>query len=386
MPANNSVRQPALRIAHRRVTFLPIRPDAREHELVVQRMIAARLAALFGCEFDDGTDPAHPTRTATIGYAVPNETITSLAAAQTLGLNSEQDLFGGVVPYPFVATKTITHPLVGPDAQAPPGWQPQFAQRVREVVLPGRSAFSVEDARAACRQMLAHGAIRLKLASGVGGNGQSIAQDAAQADAQLAALEPAGLADGLVIELNLSQVRTFSVGLLRIGSLQAGYVGTQRTTRSRNGTEVYGGSTITVARGGLNALEQRLDASDDERLAIRQARVYHEAALASFAGMFASRCNYDIAQGRDAAGQPCSGVLEQSWRIGGASGAEIAAIEALCDDPGLQLVRASTVEVHAPQVAVPEGAITLFSGHDDLLGPITKYAQVHDDAGSRAKD
>jgi hypothetical protein len=76
------------------------------------------------------------------------------------------------------------------------------------------------------------------------------------------------------------------------------------------------------------------------------------------------------------------GVLEQSWRIGGASGAEVAALEALNDDPALQGVRASTTEVHGPDVPVPDGAILYFSGVDDHLGPITKYAELHRDGGS----
>ena len=98
--------------------------------------------------------------------------------------------------------------------------------------------------------------------------------------------------------------------------------------------------------------------------------------------MFASRCNYDVAEGCDASGRQYIGVLEQSWRIGGASGAEVAALQALKDDPTLQTVCASTTEVHGPGVAVPEGAILYFSGVDDHLGPITKYAELHRHGGS----
>ena len=98
--------------------------------------------------------------------------------------------------------------------------------------------------------------------------------------------------------------------------------------------------------------------------------------------MFASRCNYDVVEGCDATGRQCVGVLEQSWRLGGASGAEVAALEALNDDPALQTVRASTTEVHGSGVPIPEGATLYFSGVDDHLGPITKYAQVHRDGGS----
>ena len=83
-------------------------------------------------------------------------------------------------------------------------------------------------------------------------------------------------------------------------------------------------------RGGARRLRgaRRLPLEDGAQRAIRSARAYHEAALACFTGMFASRCNYDVAEGRDASGRRWFGVLEQSWRLGGASGAEVAALEA----------------------------------------------------------
>ena len=58
----------------------------------------------------------------------------------------------------------------------------------------------------------------------------------------------------------------------------------------------------------------KLALASEVETAIDQARGYHTAALASFRGMFASRCNYDVVQGIDDRGQWRSGVLEQSWR------------------------------------------------------------------------
>jgi hypothetical protein len=332
---------------------------------------------MMGCDFDEVSGTA--ARSAVdLGYVVPDVTITSLETARALGIRGEEDLFGGVVPFSFVATKTISHPLIGPAAAAPPGWQADFPERVREVTLPGWSAFAPSDARAAGRRLLQDGDVRIKLASGIGGSGQSVAHGEAELDAQLAAIGPAEFTHGIVVERNLVDVRTYSVGLVRVGSLRASYIGTQSITRSRHGKEVYGGSAIEVARGDFDAL-QPLALEDGARRATALARAYHEAALACFGGMFASRSNYDIAEGRDPAGRQCMGVLEQSWRLGGASGAEVAALEALNDDPALQTVRASTTEVHGPNVPIPEGATVYFSGVDDHLGPITKYAQVHRD-------
>jgi hypothetical protein len=101
--------------------------------------------------------------------------------------------------------------------------------------------------------------------------------------------------------------------------------------------------------------------------------------------MFASRCNYDVAEGRDAAGRTVAGVLEQSWRIGGASGAEVAALEALQADPSLEAVRASTVERYGAGVHVPADATLYFCGVDEHAGMITKYACIDADGDPRAE-
>jgi hypothetical protein len=364
--------------SHRRLQFLPCRRDARDHELVTHRALAERLAVLLGCDYEGDADPAAAREPS--AYLVPNDTITSIDAARRFGIRDEGDLFGGVVPFPFVATKTISHGLIEPEARAPSGWRHDFAHRVRDAVLPGHAAFSVADARTAAQRLLRDGPVRIKLASGVGGSGQAIVQDAAQLDAQLAALDTDELErHGAVVEADLDAVRTYSFGLLSVGSLHASYFGTQSTTRNRDGEEVYGGSSITVVRGGFDALEQAAGNDAELQRAIALTRIYHCAAFDCFAGMFASRCNYDVVQGRDARGHMRTGVLEQSWRIGGASGAEVAALQALRDDASLRTVRASTVELYGPDAVVPPGATLYFSGVDEHVGAITKYALLHAD-------
>jgi Protein of unknown function (DUF3182) len=58
-------------------------------------------------------------------------------------------------------------------------------------------------------------------------------------------------------------------------------------------------------------------------------------------GFTVSRRNYDVAQGIDGEGQRRSGVLEASWRSGGASTAELAAMKEFAQDPTLQVVEES---------------------------------------------
>ncbi len=355
--------------------------DPECHESVTQAALARRLATLKGYEFAGEFDAAR-TYPGPV-YLVPGDTMVGRNAAQRCGVRSEHDLFGGLVPFAFVATKLLTHPLHGADAVAPTGWSPAFADSTSDVVLPGYSAFSVDDARSAALTLLRTGPVRIKDPGGIGGLGQSVVADRAQLDSALDALEPAQIAcEGIVVEQNLSEVATYSVGQVRVGTLLATYFGVQNLTRNHQDQEVYGGSDLVVVRGGFDVL---LDRNIDEklRLAILQARRYHDAALACYPGMFASRCNYDIAQGRDDQGDLRSGVLEQSWRIGGASGAELAALEAFSADPALKVVAASTVEIYDESPPLPAGACIYFQGIDRRVGALTKYARCDQHVDTR---
>jgi Protein of unknown function (DUF3182) len=343
------------------------------HENASRAWVAARLAVLKGYEDAGEYDPA-------AGYAghvyfVPAETLVSVETAHELGIRTEDDLFGGVVPYPFVATKAITHPLVDAQARAPEGWSHDFGRRVADSILLGHAAFSPDDARRAGERMLKSGPARVKESRGIGGRGQIIVMNAGELEAALNEMHAEELARyGIVIEQQLEEISTYSVGQVRVAGLMASYCGSQRLTQGNDGHTVYGGSDLLVVHGDFDALLD-LDLAPEIRLAVDQARKYDVAAAEEFPGLLASRRNYDVARGRDPGGQWRSGVLEQSWRIGGASPAEVTALEAFRADPDLRTVRAATVEVHG-ECEPPRDAIVYFSGEDERVGPITKYALI----------
>jgi hypothetical protein len=350
------------------------------HESVTRRLIAQKLAAVRGYEF--GGDHDGTAEYEGKVYVVPADTLVGADAARTLGVYTEDDLFGGVVPFAFVGTKSITHPLADDGALTPPGWCEDFSRRVRRAVLRGCSAFSREDAQRAGERLLGHGAVRVKPSAALGGRGQTLVGDAGALHAALAGLDAAGLARyGVVVEENLTKVKTYSVGRVVVGDLVVTYFGTQKLTADPGGAKVYGGSDLTVARGGFDAL-LALDMDSAARLAIEQARLYDAAADACFPGFFASRRNYDVASGYDAQGKATSGVLEQSWRIGGATSAEIAALEAFHADPPLTAVCAECTETYGDSESPPAGATVYFRGIDPEVGFITKYARLvpHADA------
>lgn len=362
--------------SRRVVLTYPNRPREPQHEKIVHAALAERLAVLLGLSYGGEYDPtrrydAHP-------YLVPSGTVVGLHEAHELGLNEEGDLFGGVVPQPFVETKAITHPLVRPDAVAPVGWSRDFGTQVKGSVLAGYSAFSLEDARDAGRRLLHEGAVRIKPVRATGGRGQLRVDDSDALDQALFALDEKELGQyGVVLEAHLERVTTFSVGQVRVGGRLASYYGTQRLTRDNAGNEVYGGSDLVVVDGDFEAL-LALDLPETTRLAVSQAQVYDEAASSCYRHFFASRRNYYIAQGIDGRGQPRSGVLEQSWRIGGASSAEIAALEAFRRGSAVRAVKASSIELYGEQQQVPAGAQVLYRDEDAEVGFITKCVMVED--------
>jgi hypothetical protein len=358
------------------VTHLPLHERVSEHERVTLLGFAGRLACLRRDALVGRFDPA--ARYQGHVYFVPGRTL-GAEQARAFRIRGPDDLFGGVVPHRFVGTKAISHPLLAPGATAPAGWRPELVPLLGDAVLAGYSAFDLDDARQAGLQLLARGPVRVKPVRASGGRGQSVVRDAAQLQDLLDRMDRAELvAHGLVLEENLDDIRTFSVGQVRVGGLLASYFGFQRLTRNNEGHEVFGGSDLSVVRGDFDRLlAERL--APEIRQAIEQARRYDAAVHACFPGFYASRKNYDILLGRDAQGRWRSAVLEQSWRVGGATGPELAALEAFDADPRRDRVRAACYEVFGPSPEPPPEAIVYYRGREPHLGLLTKYTVVDPD-------
>lgn len=358
------------------------RPDelGTRHERETLLGFARRLAALHGYAEGGWYQPGiwYPGHL----YFVPSGTLEAREAA-ALGIRGPGDLFGGVVPHAFVGTKAISHPLPFPAAHAPAHWSHAIAPSCGDAVLVGFSCFDPAEAQQAGERLLANGPVRVKPVRASGGRGQEVAADAAALRRVLQSLDVAELcAHGVVLEEQLEDVRTFSVGQVEAAGLLASYYGFQRLTRSNEGLEVFGGSDLVVVRGGFEELLACVP-SPEIRQAVDQARRYDAAVQACYPGFYASRRNYDIAAGRDARGHWRSGVLEQSWRVGGATGPELAALKVLQARPHQALVRASCYEVFGDGAEPPPHATVYFRGIDPQLGPLAKFTVVEADVHAR---
>ncbi|HYZ44335.1 MAG TPA: DUF3182 family protein, partial [Xanthobacteraceae bacterium] len=225
-------------------------------------------------------------------------------------------------------------------------------------------------------RMLRHGGVRVKEPLATGGRDQTLVTTLAEFNAALEKLPERDITTyGIVIEENLRHVTTRSVGHITVDDLAVSYFGTQRRTTNNNGQSAYGGSNLVCVRGGWEALD-RLALPDGLRLAVSQARRYDEATSA-YPSLVASRRNYDIAEGIDAAGRARSGVLEASWRVGGATGAEVVALSAFKQDPSLHIIDVSHIEEYGQNRRAPDGAAVLFNGDDPQDGPMIRYTVVN---------
>jgi hypothetical protein len=350
-----------------------VRPDAPQHEVQTNKALARWLAQILGCKFGGSYDPdKHRGREL---YLLPTQTIVGTASAQQLGIKGPEDLWGGFVEHDFICTKAISHGLRSHLAHAPQGWSPLFSERVRNVVLDGLSVFALEDARPAAEHLLYSGPIRMKPVHACAGRGQEVIKSLDAFDEILSRPDIAKqFSEGVVLEQDLSDVVTHSVGQSFIGDKVLSYCGDQYLTKDAHGEDVYGGSNLLVVQGGYEEL-LALELPDDVRLAIEQAQVFDSAADEAYPRFYASRRNYDIAQGLDSNGKNRSGVLEQSWRMGGASSAEVAALQSFVNDPGMRAIRVSSVETYIDQ-PLPADAIEVYRGPAENSEFLLKYVTV----------
>jgi hypothetical protein len=350
-----------------------VRPDAPQHEVQTNKALARWLAQILGCKFGGSYDAEkHQGRDL---YLLPTQTIVGPASAHALGIKGPEDLWGGFVEHDFICTKAISHGLRSHLAHAPQGWSPLFSERVRNVVLDGLSVFALEDARPAAEHLLYNGPIRLKPVHACAGRGQEVIKSLDAFDDILARPDiEKQFSEGVVLEQDLSDVVTHSVGQSFIGDKVLSYCGDQYLTKDAHGEEVYGGSNLLVVQGDYDEL-LKLNLPDDVRLAIEQAQVFDAAADEAYPRFYASRRNYDIAQGLDSNGKSRSGVLEQSWRMGGASSAEVAALQSFVNDPGMRAIRVSSVETYIDQ-PVPADAIEVYRGPAENSEFLLKYVTV----------
>lgn len=309
-------------------------------------------------------------------FIVPRTTLSGDECSRGRPLVKE-DFFGGRIPFEILGTKAIMHPAAGSE-QLPDFWPLDFVAKAHEFGLRGYTAFSPGQVWDAGRRLLSEvGTIRLKAVHASGGEQQHAVCDEQELRQALDQMTQNGrLCDVVVLEEDLRDTATYSVGVVSLGGSSFCYHGTQHSTTNNDGLPAYGGTTIEVHRGDMEAL---LDQCPEQvRKFVHVAAGFDDLALSRLPGLVASRRNYDVIEGLGSDGDRRLALLEQSWRAGGASGAEIAAMEVFAQDKSVRRVRASTVERYGNSATAPADATIYFSGTDPVVGRLMKYAIVEE--------
>ncbi|MEZ2721843.1 DUF3182 family protein [Paenalcaligenes hominis] len=307
-------------------------------DAITQQKLAQQLVHIF----QHATKQAAPT-SPTKPYLLPLDTLLS-TEAENLGVESIHDLYGGVVPYDFVKTKVLSHPLFHSSYSAPAGWHYGLGQTLLPYTLKGYSAFSVQDAFWTARGLIHDGPIRIKFAHAKASHDQFVCSHYQEVtDLLLQNRFEALLEQGVVIEEQLTDTTTYSVGQAEVAGMLISYIGEQSQTQNHEQLPTYGGTHLLAVQGGYEELSKVVNTPIlVEAIALGQN--YERCIQAAFPDFYASRRNYDVIHGTAWDGSDRLRVLEQSWRMGGASMAELLAISAFLDTPSLPSVQAWTQE------------------------------------------
>lgn len=338
------------------------------HNVASVEALAARLSSLTGRQllptlqaFDesDGT------------FFIPTFALVRQDGHPEMSIDS---FYGGIVHHGFMTTKLVTHPHWRDDDDLPEGWVGNFAACLQDCVLPGFSVFSHGHALDAAGALLKKHKVRFKNPYASGGKDQTVIETVRALDGFLETVSDREIANGLVVEEDVENSTTYSVGQVQIENHIGSYLGRQYTSHDEDGSKVYAGSRLRVVRGGWDALLHQVQSPVARRI-VENARRYDEAALQHL-GLVASRRNYDVLVGPITENGVRCGVLEQSWRVGGASPAEVLALEKLAQDETVTAVQAVLRESYGQPSTFNEDDFVVYVGDDDFGRPLHKYARI----------
>lgn len=260
----------------------------------------------------------------------------------------------------------------------PPAWNRPFAATTEDTGLPGFTVFSEQDAHHALERLLDEGHVaRGKRAAAAGGNDQFLLEtpnDLKRVWDRVSTDELQKL--GLVVEANMRPgFNVIAAGQTLLNGIQVSFAGSVRELPAQADQRYFGGTDVVLTRGGFDSLTPYFRNDNETLNAIQKIAGFHNNARQHL-GLIASRSAYTVLSGTAHNDKNYSGVLEQSWRIGGSSGPEILAIQAFQDDPSLQAVNGVSRNLLGADATAPPNARVHYRGDDSFYGPVTVYSCI----------
>lgn len=274
-----------------------------------------------------------------VDYLVPASTL-STAEARKLGVSGEHDFYGGFVDHIQQVGKSILHP--SSSRNAPEFYSHEFSEEIGGLVLPGVTTFSKAEIIRGFQSLASRNIeARLKMPSESDGNGQSVIKSEEDLTQKLKDLDDKCLREhGIVLEQNLQDIRTISVGRAQIGSEMYSFIAHQKDGSGKQNEEINGsflGASLRVVRGGLNNLNILKDLDIDDHEAVEGAWKF-DALYNKFMKPVSSRMSYDYLIGSDRYGARKGGITDITARLGGNCPALMVAIDKLKSDRSLSSI------------------------------------------------
>lgn len=265
-------------------------------------------------------------------YQIPSRTLLADEAAAR-GIHSVDDFYGGVVPSSIAGTKAALHQVTG---KSPDGYSRHVADRLENegLVLPGATVFNLTDAEAEAARLIAMGYdVRLKDPAESDFGGQEIVNRHEDIGVATGLFRGDVVAEnGLVVEVNLHDARTFSAGAVTIDGKEYAFVGEQKTVRHK-GREKFGGVSLIFVGRSLDEFALSDDPSiytgqDDYFTdAVRKAKKARDIYSQYGDELMLSRFSFDIVRGTDHTGTEVSGIVDPTFRAGGLTAGELIAVK-----------------------------------------------------------
>ncbi len=299
-------------------------------------------------------------------YIVVSKSI-DLKTARNLGIDSPADFYGLAVDSLPQVGKSILHRTTS--LKTPPFYNPNFADKVKDAVLPGFACFTKDDALKTYQQFGHNGFdLRLKSPSESDGNGQYRIENIEHIEQLLSNEDETISKEGIILEANLHQPKTISVGSATFGDQTISFLAHQKNdSPDQFGQSKYlGAKDITVVKGPLPELFNLPDLSGEEHLALKKAAKF-DAVYRQILNPLASRLSYDVVLGLDNHDKLLAGVTDITGRVGGTCPGLMIACLAMNNDPSIQTVFAEVTLNYDPAISLPEEQnSTLYIDHPSL--------------------
>jgi len=247
-------------------------------------------------------------------YVVPPVAITK-EAAESLGIRTEADFYGGAVEHMGHISKAILHPSIS--SSKPSFYSDIFAKSVEGLVLPGVTAFSKQDLLDNYDRLAGQFPLmRLKFTNKSDGHGQFQVFSKEMLTTTLDEVSDEEVAsDGLVIEPDLEHKSTISFGRVIVGTDTFYFLAKQKNDFApEDSRDRYLGADVLIVRHDVRKLfETRLTISEQRSLGVGSEFLERY----SYFDPICSRLSFDCLTGYDKLDRMFCGVTDITARLGG---------------------------------------------------------------------